>query len=115
MTQQAKDNTCCRNKQQSNNQSEYREKQQVQKYFESKKSKQELTFYFGVVLCMGLMQYTTNYIFERMNVGYALALFQVSTLISVVLGVGFFHEEHFFKKVTGACIMMIGSVLILLF
>ncbi len=75
----------------------------------------ELYFYTGLVLCIGIMQYTTNYIFERMNVGCALALFQISTIISVFFGIRFFHEKHFLHKMAGALVMIAGSFMILLF
>ena len=75
----------------------------------------EFSFYTGLVLCIGLTQYTTNYIFERMNVGCALALFQISSIISVFLGIQIFHEKHFLQKMIGTIIMMSGAFLILLF
>jgi drug/metabolite transporter (DMT)-like permease len=57
---------------------------------------------------------STNYTLSHMPVGYALALFQLSILISVVLGHRFFNELHLFKKLMGATIMVIGSALIIL-
>ena len=70
--------------------------------------------YAVLVLCIGMMQYTTNYVFERMNVGYALALFQLSTIIAVFLGYSLFHERNILKKLIGTLLMMTGSVLIIL-
>jgi drug/metabolite transporter (DMT)-like permease len=57
---------------------------------------------------------STNYTLSHMPVGYALALFQLSILLSVVLGQRFFNELHLFKKLMGATIMVIGSALIIL-
>jgi drug/metabolite transporter (DMT)-like permease len=70
--------------------------------------------YFLLVLTVGLMLASTNYTLSHMPVGYALALFQLSILLSVVLGHRFFNELHIFKKLMGATIMMIGSALIIL-
>ena len=69
----------------------------------------------ALVVCMGLMQLSTNFVFESMNVGYALALFQLSTLVSVGFGYKFFKEKDIRKKLVGAIIMLIGSVLIILY
>lgn len=70
--------------------------------------------YLWLVLCIGTMQYTTNYVFDHMPVGYALSLFQLSTLISVLLGYKIFAEQDIRKKLLGAAIMILGSVIIIL-
>ena len=49
-----------------------------------------------------------------MNVGYALALFQLSTIISIFLGYRIFKEQNIKKKLLGAVIMIAGSVVIIL-
>ncbi|MBQ8886102.1 MAG: DMT family transporter [Candidatus Gastranaerophilales bacterium] len=67
-----------------------------------------------ISLCLGLMQYSTNYVFEKMNVGYALALFQLSSLVTVFLGYKVFKEENLIKKIFASIIMIIGSILIIL-
>jgi drug/metabolite transporter (DMT)-like permease len=67
-----------------------------------------------LVFCIGIMQYTTTYNFEHMAVGYALALFQLSTLVSVVLGYKIFKEQDIGKKFIGSAIMIAGSLLIIL-
>lgn len=67
-----------------------------------------------LVLSIGTMQYTTNYVFSHMNVGYALALFQLSTIISIFLGYRIFKEQNIKKKLLGAVIMIAGSVVIIL-
>ena len=71
--------------------------------------------YAMLIFCIGLMQFTTNYTFDHMPVGYALALFQLSALLSVLLGHRFFKETDILKKLVGACIMVAGSALIILF
>ena len=73
----------------------------------------QVTYVF-LVLSIGTMQYTTNYVFSHMNVGYALALFQLSTIISIFLGYRIFKEQNIKKKLLGAVIMIAGSVVIIL-
>ncbi|HEX2533794.1 MAG TPA: EamA family transporter, partial [Chitinophagaceae bacterium] len=70
--------------------------------------------YAGLVACIGAMQLSTNLVFEQMPVGFALALFQLSSLVSVFLGYRFFREEDIQKKLVGALIMAGGSALIIL-
>lgn len=70
--------------------------------------------YILLVACIGLMQFTTNYVFDHMQVGYALSLFQLSILISVLLGHRLFGEQHIKKKLLGSAIMIIGSVIIII-
>jgi drug/metabolite transporter (DMT)-like permease len=70
--------------------------------------------YFLLVITVGLMLASTNYTLSHMPVGYALALFQLSILLSVVLGHRLFNELHLAKKLIGASIMIIGSVIIIL-
>lgn len=67
-----------------------------------------------LVLAVGLMQYATNFVFARMNVSYALALFQLSTLISVVLGVRLFDEKQLKRKLVAAFAMVLGAIVIIL-
>lgn len=69
------------------------------------------------IICLGLatMQLSTNYVFERMNVGYALAFFQLSAIVTLIFGVKFFSEKNFKRKLTGSLIMIFGSILIILF
>ena len=70
--------------------------------------------YLLLVLCVGTMQFTTNYAFEHMPVGYALALFQLSIIVSVLLGHRIFKESDIRKKLIGSAIMIAGSVVIIL-
>lgn len=67
-----------------------------------------------LILAVGIMQYSTNFVFSKMNVSYALALFQLSTLLSVFLGVNIFHEKNLKKKILGSIIMIIGAVILIL-
>jgi drug/metabolite transporter (DMT)-like permease len=67
-----------------------------------------------LVLCIGVMQFTTNYAFDHMPVGYALSLFQLSTIVSVLLGYRIFNEQAIRKKLIGSVIMIAGSVILIL-
>ncbi|MCO5238392.1 MAG: EamA family transporter [Chitinophagaceae bacterium] len=67
-----------------------------------------------LVTCVGIMTFTTNYVFDHMPVGYALSLFQLSTMVSILFGYKFFSEREIGKKVLGAAIMIAGSVMIIL-
>jgi drug/metabolite transporter (DMT)-like permease len=71
-------------------------------------------FQVCLILMIFLMQYSTNYVFSKMNVAYALALFQLSTLISVYLGVNIFKESGLLRKILASLIMLIGAVIIIL-
>ena len=73
------------------------------------------SFFINIVICIGIMQFTTNYLFAKMNVAYALALFQLSTIFSVFFGKMFFNEKNILKKFWGALIMCLGAILIVLY
>ena len=75
---------------------------------------QSFTKLLYLIICIGLMQLSTNFVFENMKVGYALSIFQLSIIISVLLGYRFFQEKHILKKIIGSAIMIAGSVLIIL-
>lgn len=70
-----------------------------------------------LIICAGLalMQLSTNYVFQHMKVGYALALFQLSTIVNLFFGIKFFHEQNLFQKLIGTVIMMLGSIIIILY
>ncbi len=70
--------------------------------------------YLYLIICIGTMQLTTNYAFDNMPVGYALSLFQLSIIVSVVLGYRIFKETDIRKKLIGSAIMIVGSVIIIL-
>ena len=70
--------------------------------------------YMFLIVCIGLMQFTTNYTFAHIPVGYALSLFQLSTIVSVILGHRLFEEQDIRKKLVGSAIMIAGSIVIIL-
>lgn len=78
------------------------------------KTKKFIPYILIISLCLGLMEYSTNYVFEKMNVGYALALFQLSSIVTVLFGYKIFKEQNLIKKLIGSLIMIIGSILIIL-
>lgn len=69
---------------------------------------------FIIAIMLFLMQLTTNYVFSKIQVGVALALFQLSSLVSLFLGYKVFKESNMFRKLIGTVIMIISSVLIFL-
>jgi drug/metabolite transporter (DMT)-like permease len=71
-----------------------------------------LTAFLALALTTGLMQLTSLLTFARMQVGYSLALFQLSALLSVLLGHHFFQEGHLHKRLLGASIMVLGAGII---
>ena len=71
--------------------------------------------YILLIACVGTMQFTTTYAFDHMPVGYALSLFQLSTIVSVWLGHRIFKELGIRKKLIGSAIMIVGSIVIILF
>jgi drug/metabolite transporter (DMT)-like permease len=68
--------------------------------------------YLWLALATALMQLATLLTFDSLQVGYSLALFQLSTLISVFLGYRFFAERHIGRRLIGSAIMAAGAVLI---
>ncbi len=71
--------------------------------------------YCGAALCVGAMQTATNVAFTRLDVGCALALFQLSALVGVLLGGRLFHEKNVGKKLFGASIIVVGAASVVLF
>ena len=68
-----------------------------------------------LALTTGLMQFSTLYTFGVLQVGYSLALFQTSALLSVFFGYKFFREQNILQRLFGASIMVIGAIFIVVF
>jgi drug/metabolite transporter (DMT)-like permease len=68
-----------------------------------------------LALTTGLMQLSTLLTFGALQVGYSLALFQTSTLLSVLFGYHFFQEKNVLRRLLGAVIMVLGAALIIIF
>lgn len=65
--------------------------------------------------CVGTMQLSTNFAFERLDVGLALALFQLSAPLNVLLGWRLFRERGVVKKLLGATVAVLGAACVVLF
>lgn len=61
-----------------------------------------------------IMQYLTLVLLSKMLVAYTLALFQLGMLLQVFLGHKIFKEGHFVRRLLACCVMMAGSILVLL-
>jgi drug/metabolite transporter (DMT)-like permease len=70
--------------------------------------------YGALTVTTGLMQLCTVACLEGLQVGYALALFQTSTLLTVVLGWRVFRERNIAERLVGSVVMGAGAVLIVL-
>jgi drug/metabolite transporter (DMT)-like permease len=68
----------------------------------------------SLVLTTGLMQFCTILAFAGFQVGYALALFQTSALLSVLLGHRIFNEPNLLERLIGSLIMIAGAILIIM-
>jgi drug/metabolite transporter (DMT)-like permease len=68
--------------------------------------------YLWLALTTGIMQLTTLLTFGQWQVGYSLALFQLSTLISVFLGYYYFQEGNIRRRLVGSLVMVAGAALI---
>ncbi len=69
--------------------------------------------YLSLALTTGLMQFSTILAFKTLRVSYALALFQMSSLLSVILGHKLFQERHVVERLIGAAVMGCGAILII--
>lgn len=65
--------------------------------------------------CVGTMQLSTNFAFKRLDVGLALALFQLSAPLNVLLGWRLFRERGVVKKLFGASVAVVGAACVVLF
>lgn len=76
--------------------------------------RQDARTYLWLAAATGAMQLTTLLTFGKLQVGYSLALFQLSTLISVFLGYRYFREGQIRKRLLGSVIMAAGAALIVM-
>lgn len=77
-------------------------------------SSRNLRYQILLVLSVAVMQYSTNFVFSKMNVAQSLALFQLSSIVSVFLGINIFKERGLVKKLFAAFLMLIGAVILIL-
>lgn len=69
--------------------------------------------YLWLAISTGVMQLSTVFTLGKLPVGYSLALFQLSALVSVFLGYRYFEERQLRKRLIGSGIMVAGAVLII--
>jgi drug/metabolite transporter (DMT)-like permease len=79
---------------------------------EVRRLRTEWPTYLWLAVTTGLMQLTTLLTFGKLQVGYSLALFQLSTLITVYLGHRYFQERNIRRRLVGSLIMVTGAMLI---
>jgi drug/metabolite transporter (DMT)-like permease len=70
--------------------------------------------YLSLFVTTGLMQLATLATLGWLPVGSALALFQTSAVVSVVLGYRVFRERHFRRRLLGSAVMAAGAALVVL-
>jgi len=66
----------------------------------------------GLILTTGLMQSCTVLTLAWMQVGYSLALFQISSVVLVLIGWGCFGERDFSRRLAGSLVMAAGAAVI---
>ena len=71
-------------------------------------------FYLLTAISFGIMAFMTAVVFKRIQVSYALSLFQMSILVNLFFGWSVFKEKDIFRKLIGSIIIITGAVLILL-
>lgn len=76
--------------------------------------KENLKTQIALIFTVALMQYSTNYAFSKINVAHALALFQLSSILSIILGVKTFNEKNLLQKLLAATIMLFGATVLIL-
>ena len=74
-----------------------------------------IRFFIAVVITTGLMQMATLVTFRELQVGYSLALFQLSAIVSVLLGHRYFAESNIGERLLGSVVMAAGAALIVIF
>jgi drug/metabolite transporter (DMT)-like permease len=79
---------------------------------QSVRLRDEWRTYVWLALTTGAMQLATLLTFGALQVGYSLALFQLSTLISVFFGHRYFNERNVGRRLAGSAVMVVGAVLI---
>ena len=67
--------------------------------------------YFWLILTFGIAQICVVFTFRALPVGVALALFQISTLLTIFFGHRYFEERGIRRRMLAAAIMMTGAVL----
>lgn len=80
----------------------------------TKPSLKQIALLISIPISLSIMQISTNYAFEKIEVSLALALFQLSSIVSLIFGIIFFKEKNIKQKLIGTIIMIIGAIIILI-
>lgn len=75
--------------------------------------KQEISPFLTLSFLVFIMQFSTNFVFNKIPTAAALSLFQLSNIVNIFLGYKIFQEKDIIKKLIGSIIMIIGSCVIL--
>ena len=75
-------------------------------------AKENISNCLMIAVMLLVMQLTTNYVFSKIEVGVALALFQLSSLVSLYFGYKVFNEKNIVRKIVGTIIMITSAILI---
>ncbi len=78
-----------------------------------RKSNSHLPIWTALAMTTGVMQLSTIFILEQYQVGSALALFQISAILSVLLGNRLFQEKFLGRRLIGATTMVVGAMTII--
>ena len=76
--------------------------------------KEHTKFYLLTAISFGVMAFMTAVVFKRIQVSYALSLFQLSIFVNLFFGWKIFKEKDMVRKLIGSAIIITGAVLILL-
>ncbi|MBR6162513.1 EamA family transporter [bacterium] len=76
--------------------------------------KEHLPRYLLTSLSFGVMAFVTALVFKRIQVGYALSLFQLSILLNLFFGWKVFREKDILRKLLGSIIIILGAILVIL-
>ena len=68
-----------------------------------------------LAVATGAMQLATLLTFRELQVGYSLALFQLSTIVAVLLGRRYFAETRIGERLFGSIVMAAGAAVIVVF
>jgi drug/metabolite transporter (DMT)-like permease len=78
-----------------------------------RRSEFTISRYVYLTIATGMMQYCTIAVIADFEVGPLLALFQISTILSVFFGYRYFAEPHFARRLIGSAIMVVGAAAII--
>lgn len=79
-----------------------------------KPTQKNLGSFLVLGIFIALSQYAAYTAFSLTNVGYVSAVFKLSTLFTILLGVFFFKEKRIAERLLGATVMVFGTLLLIL-